>query len=84
MSLSRDVSEEVYDLLDRRSFSTAIIQTSNRDVHEWPKVFTDPVLASAAIDRIFDQAKVSVFKGKSNRSEGSSKVRVAMKSEVNL
>lgn len=84
VSLSRDVSEEVFDLLDRRSFSTAMILTSNRDINEWPEVFTDPVLASAAIDRIFDRAKVSVFKGKSYRSEGSSKVRVARKSEMNL
>jgi DNA replication protein DnaC len=84
VSLSRDVSEEVFDLLDRRSFSTAMILTSNRDINEWPEVFTDPVLASAAIDRIFDRAKVSVFKGKSYRSEGGSKVRVARASELTL
>ena len=84
VSLSRDFSEEVFDLLDRRSFSTAMILTSNRDINEWPEVFTDPVLASAAIDRIFDRAKVSVFKGKSYRSEGGSKVKVARKSEMNL
>ena len=84
VSLSRDVSEEVFDLLDRRSFSTAMILTSNRDIDEWPEVFTDPVLASAAIDRIFDRAKVSVFKGKSYRSEGKNKVSVAKKRELNL
>lgn len=71
VSLSREVSEEVFDLLDRRSHSTAMILTSNRDISEWPEVFVDPVLASAAIDRIFDHASVTIFKGKSYRSEGS-------------
>ena len=42
-----------------------MILTSNRDVSEWPEVFTDPVLASAALDRIFDRAEIVVFKGKS-------------------
>lgn len=70
VSLSREVSEEVFDLLDRRSYSTAMILTSNRDISEWPEVFVDPVLASAAIDRIFDRASVTIFKGKSYRAEG--------------
>lgn len=70
VSLSRDVSEEVFDLLDRRKYSTAMILTSNRDISEWPEVFADPVLASAAIDRIFDRANVTIFKGKSYRGEG--------------
>lgn len=70
VSLSREVSEEVFDLLDRRKYSTAMILTSNRDISEWPEVFVDPVLASAAIDRIFDRANVTIFKGKSYRGEG--------------
>ena len=70
VSLSREVSEEVFDLLDRRQYSTAMILTSNRDISEWPEVFVDPVLASAAIDRIFDRATVTIFKGKSYRGEG--------------
>lgn len=84
VSLNREVSEEVFDLLDRRSGSTAMILTSNRDIGEWPEVFTDPVLASAAIDRIFDRAKVSVFKGKSYRAEGEKKVGVVKKRKVSL
>lgn len=59
-----------------------MILTSNRDIGEWPEVFVDPVLASAAIDRIFDRAKVAVFKGKSYRAEGKEKVRVVKKKEL--
>jgi DNA replication protein DnaC len=67
VGLSRDVSEEIFDLFDRRKYSTSMILTSNRDINEWPQVFSDPVLASAAIDRIFDHASLNIFTGPSHR-----------------
>jgi len=69
-TMSREVAEEVFDLLDRRKHSSAMIMTSNRDVDEWPQVFPDPVIANATIDRIFDRADISVFKGTSYRLKG--------------
>lgn len=84
VSLSREVSEEVFDLLDRRKYSTAMILTSNRDLKEWPEVFIDPVLASAAIDRIFDRARVTVFNGKSYRARGNEDKNVLGNEEVVL
>jgi DNA replication protein DnaC len=51
-----DVSEEIFDLFDRRKHNSAMILTSNRDAEEWPQVFTDPILAGAAIDRMFERA----------------------------
>lgn len=76
VSMPRDIAEEVFDLLDRRQYSSAMILTSNRDIGEWPEVFEDPVIASAAIDRIFDRANVSIFNGKSYRAEGKKKSEV--------
>ena len=76
VSMPRDIAEEVFDLLDRRQYSSAMILTSNRDIGEWPQVFEDPVIASAAIDRIFDRANVSIFSGKSYRAEGKNKTGV--------
>jgi len=73
VSMPRDIAEEIFDLLDRRQYSTAMILTSNRDIGEWPEVFEDPVIASAAIDRIFDRANVSIFNGKSYRAKGQGK-----------
>ncbi|OIO04822.1 MAG: hypothetical protein AUJ51_01350 [Elusimicrobia bacterium CG1_02_56_21] len=67
VSMKREVSEEVFDLLDRRKHNSAMILTSNRDISEWGEVFADPVLANAAIDRMFEAAKVVVFEGKSYR-----------------
>jgi DNA replication protein DnaC len=70
VSMSREVSEEVFDLLDRRKHSSAMILTSNRDVSEWGQVFPDPVLASAAIDRMFDRADIVLYRGDSYRLKG--------------
>jgi DNA replication protein DnaC len=70
ISMDRDVAEEVFDLLDRRKYSSALILTSNRAVTEWSEVFPDPVLASASIDRIFDRATILKFVGDSYRLKG--------------
>ena len=70
VSMNREVAEEVFDLLDRRKYSTALLLTSNRDIDEWPQVFPEPVIASAAIDRLFDRAEVLTFLGKSYRLKG--------------
>jgi DNA replication protein DnaC len=70
VSMPRDVSEEVFDLFDRRKHNSAMILTSNRDVEEWPQVFSDPVLASAAIDRMFENAHICIYDGDSYRMKG--------------
>jgi DNA replication protein DnaC len=70
VSMKSEIAEEVFDLLDRRRFSSALILTSNRDVDEWGSVFPDPVLAGAAIDRIFDRPHLVTFLGKSYRLGG--------------
>lgn len=70
VTMPRDVSEEIFDLFDRRKQSSAMILTSNRDVEEWPQVFSDPILANAAIDRMFENAKIILFQGPSYRMNG--------------
>jgi len=70
ITMSRDISEEIFDLFDRRKQSSALILTSNRDIDEWNEVFPDPVLANATIDRIFDRADITVFQGESYRLKG--------------
>lgn len=70
VSMKRDTAEEVFDLFDRRKYSSAMILTSNRSVEEWGRVFPDPILASATIDRLFDRAEILVFEGASYRLKG--------------
>lgn len=82
VSLPRDIAEEVFDLFDRRKHSTAMILTSNRDVNEWPQVFSDPVLASAAIDRIFEDAHVTIFEGDSYRHRKNKEFKRKQKTQI--
>jgi DNA replication protein DnaC len=70
VSMSREVAEEIFDLMDRRKQSSAMILTSNRDVSEWAEVFPDPIIANATVDRIFDRARTVLFKGHSYRLKG--------------
>jgi DNA replication protein DnaC len=70
VTYTREVAEEVFDLLDRRKHSSALILTSNRDISEWPGVFPDLVLANATIDRMFENAQTFIFQGQSHRLNG--------------
>lgn len=70
VSMRREIAEEVFDLFDRRKYSSAMLLTSNREVEEWGEVFPDTVLANATIDRIFDRAEILPFDGKSYRLKG--------------
>jgi len=76
VSMKRETAEEVFDLFDRRKYSSAMLLTSNRDVEEWGHVFPEPVLANATIDRRFDRADIVVFEGKSYRLKGRIQVPV--------
>lgn len=79
VSMKSEIAEEVFDLLDRRRHSSALLLTSNRDVEEWGSVFSDPVLAGAAIDRLFDRAHVVPFLGESYRLKGRIALQAAVK-----
>ena len=76
--MSRDIAEELFDLFDRRKYSSAMLLTSNRDIDEWPGLFPDPVLANATIDRIFDRSELLVFKGKSYRLKGKIRIKESL------
>lgn len=75
ITMDRDVAEEVFDLLDRRKYSSALILTSNRAVGEWGQVFPDVVLASSTVDRMFEHAHHVEFFGDSYRLKGRIKTR---------
>ena len=70
VGMKREIAEEVFDLFDRRKYSSAMLLTSNRDVEAWGEMFPDPVLANATIDRLFDRAEIVVFQGTSYRLKG--------------
>jgi DNA replication protein DnaC len=63
-------SEDLYEVIDGRYQRGSIIVTTNRAFNEWPELFDQPVLASAAIDRLAHGATHIVITGDSYRAKG--------------
>jgi DNA replication protein DnaC len=66
--LRNEEPEDLYELIRARYERGATVLTSNRDVTEWPALFGDPLMASAAMDRILHHANVVVLDGRSYRN----------------
>ncbi len=60
-------AEDLYELIARRYERGSILLTSNRSPQEWPEVFGDSLLASAALDRLTHHARVTTITGESYR-----------------
>jgi DNA replication protein DnaC len=61
--------EDLYDVINERYERASIMLTSNRAPSEWPDLFGDPLLASAGLDRLADNAHTLVITGGSFRAE---------------
>lgn len=66
--LRHDEPTDLYELIRVRYEVGPIVITSNRDIEEWPPLFTDPLLASAAMDRLLHHAHVIDIEGESFRN----------------
>ena len=62
--------EDFYDVINERYERGAVIMTSNRAFAEWPELFQNPLLASAALDRLAHHAHQLVITGDSFRAKG--------------
>lgn len=65
--LSASQAEDLYELIRERYEKKPIILTSNRAPAEWGEVFGNPLLASAAIDRLTHHSMVIELTGESFR-----------------
>ena len=61
-------SEDLLDVILERYERGSILLTSNRAPAEWPSLFGDPLMASAALDRLADNANVLIITGSSYRA----------------
>ena len=66
--LTADEPIDLYELIRLRYDRTATILTSNRDVQELSALFGDPLLASAAMDRLLHHAHVIELVGDTFRN----------------
>jgi DNA replication protein DnaC len=68
--LSVQASEDLYEIIQERYERRSLIVTSNRALHEWPEIFSDSLLASAALDRLTHHSQTIVIQGRSYRQRG--------------
>lgn len=66
--LRQDEPHDLYEVIRRRYERGAMVITSNRAVEEWYPLFGDPLLASAAMDRLLHHAHVIEMGGDSYRN----------------
>jgi len=62
-------ADDLYEIIATRYERGSIIITSNRALPEWPELFGNPLLASAALDRLTHHARVTIIKGDSYRQK---------------
>ena len=65
--LSGISQEDLFQIISARYERRPIVITSNRDFAEWPMVFDNPLMGSAAMDRLVHRAIKLVIEGKSYR-----------------
>ena len=63
-----DEHVDLYEVIRQRYERGSIVITSNRDEEELHRLFGDPLLASAAMDRLLHRAHVLVLEGDSYRN----------------
>ncbi len=59
---------DLFDVISERYERGSIVLTSNRAPAEWPDIFGNPLLASAALDRLAHHAQTVVITGSSFRA----------------
>jgi DNA replication protein DnaC len=66
--LESDEPIDLYEVIRQRYERGSIVITSNRALEEWPPLFRDALVASAAMDRLLHDANVIVMDGDSYRN----------------
>ena len=60
--------EDLYEVICERYEKRAMIITSNRDLSEWASVFSNPLIGSAAMDRLVHKGTELIIDGASYRA----------------
>jgi DNA replication protein DnaC len=65
--LNENQQSDLFELIRGRYETASTVITSNRDFDEWPSIFGNPLIASAAMDRLVHRAIKITVAGKSYR-----------------
>lgn len=80
--LTQTQQDDFYELICGRYEKASTIFTSNRDMSEWPSVFTNTLLGSAAVDRMAHGSIKIIIEGKSYRIENFIEKNLEKKKEL--
>lgn len=69
-TLQHDEPMDLYEIIRERYERGSIVITSNRAIEQWPPLFHDDLLASAAMDRLLHHSHILVIEGDSYRNPG--------------
>jgi DNA replication protein DnaC len=67
MPITREQANLLFQLISIRYEKGSIVLTSNYNFDEWVRIFEDPVVAAAIIDRLVHHAKIFYINGSSYR-----------------
>jgi len=80
--LSEVNQSDLYEIISARYDKRSTMITSNRDFSEWPQVFTNPLMGSAAKDRLVHRAFKITIEGDSYRMNSFMKASKSLTSTV--
>jgi len=66
-SMDANQQEDLYEVICERYEKRSMIITSNRDMTEWPSIFSNPLVGSAAMDRLVHKGIEIIIDGESYR-----------------
>jgi DNA replication protein DnaC len=73
--ISPQAAQDLYEIISERYERGSMIITSNRAFEEWGEIFTNDLLASAALDRLTHHAHTLIIRGDSFRQRSRRKER---------
>lgn len=65
--LNEAQQNDLYQLIAERYERNSTIITSNRDFNEWPSIFSNPLIGTAALDRLVHRGLQIIIEGDSYR-----------------
>jgi len=66
-TISPQAAQDLYEIITQRYEKGSLIITSNRAFEEWGEIFSNDLLASAALDRLTHHSHTLVIRGDSYR-----------------
>jgi DNA replication protein DnaC len=80
-SMETSHQEDLYEVICGRYEKRALIITSNRDMSEWVSIFSNPLIGTAAIDRLVHKGMEIIVDGESYRLDQFKKKTVMRKKQ---